>query len=190
MAFEALNHAGSLPRDLLVILNDSDAAFVRGDGALSAQFARAFSGTLYGQLRAGGKRILSQMPTMRELARRSEKHLKGMVLPGSLFEEMGFHYTGPCDGSDVIGLVRTLQNLQKQAGPQFLHVITPAARAPRRLPPQARQAAPAASGFARAFGDWACETAQREERLVCIGTDPAVAVGLGAFAQQFPGRYF
>jgi 1-deoxy-D-xylulose-5-phosphate synthase len=186
MAFEALNHAGSLPRDLLVILNDSDASFVRGAGALSAQFARAFSGTLYGQLRAGGKRILSQMPTMRELARRSEKHLKGMVLPGSLFEEMGFHYTGPFDGSDVIGLVRTLQNLQKQAGPQFLHVVTPAAKAPRRP----AQAALAASGFARTFGDWACETAQRDERLVCISTSPAAAVGLAAFAQQFPGRYF
>ena len=92
MAFEALNHAGSLPRDLLVILNDTDASFVRGAGALSAQFARAFSGNLYGQLRARGKRMLSQMPTMRELARRSEKHIKGMVLPGSLFEEMGFHY--------------------------------------------------------------------------------------------------
>jgi 1-deoxy-D-xylulose-5-phosphate synthase len=161
---------------------------VRGDGALSARFARAFSGTLYGQLRAGGKRILSQMPTMRELARRSEKHLKGMVLPGSLFEEMGFHYTGPCDGGDVIGLVRALQNLQKQAGPQFLHVVTPAARAPRR-PAQARHAA-APSGFARAFGDWACETAQCEQRLLCISTDPASTVGLERFAQQFPGRYF
>jgi 1-deoxy-D-xylulose-5-phosphate synthase len=189
MAFEALNHAGSLPRDLLVILNDTDASFVRGAGALSAQFARAFSGNLYGQLRARGKRMLSQMPTMRELARRSEKHIKGMVLPGSLFEEMGFHYTGPFDGSDVIGLVRTLQNLQKQAGPQFLHVVTPAAKSQRR-PLQVRHESPVARGFARSFGEWACETAGCEPRLVCISTDPAAAVGLESFAQRFPERYF
>jgi 1-deoxy-D-xylulose-5-phosphate synthase len=190
MAFEALNHAGSLPCDLLVILNDRSAAFVRGAGALSARFARAFSGALYGQLRESGKRILSQMPTMRDLARRSEKHLKGMVLPGSLFEEMGFHYSGPMDGNDVVSLVRTLQNLQKRAGPQLLHVVPGAARAPRR-PAQGRQArAGAPRDFAPVFGEWACEAAASDARLVCISADPPANVGLADFAARFPGQYF
>jgi 1-deoxy-D-xylulose-5-phosphate synthase len=194
MAFEALNHAGSLPCDLLVILNDSDASFVRGAGALSAQFARAFCGPLYGQLRARGKRILSQMPTMRELARRSEKHLKGMVLPGSLFEEMGFHYTGPFDGSDMTGLVRTLQHLQKQAGPQFLHVVNRGGKARHavRAPRAARLGAlsPAAGELAQTVGGWACEMATRDPRLVCISADAPASVGLEGFAARFPERFF
>ena len=115
MAFEALNHAGSLPADLLVILNDNDMSISENVGALSNHFARALSGRVYAHLREGGKKVLRQMPTVWELARRSEEHLKGMVLPGTLFEEMGFNYIGPMDGHDVKALVRTLRNLKQAA---------------------------------------------------------------------------
>src|ERR1700744_4696313 len=124
MAFEALNHAGSLPTDLLVILNDNDMSISENVGALSNQLARALSGRVYSHLREGGKKVLAQMPTVWELARRSEEHLKGMVLPGTLFEELGFNYIGPVDGHDVRALVTTLKNLRQLHGPQFLHVVT------------------------------------------------------------------
>src|SRR5579863_9455675 len=109
MAFEALNHAGTLPADLLVILNDNDMSISENVGALSNHFARALSGRVYAHLREGGKKVLRQMPTVWELARRSEEHLKGMVLPGTLFEELGFNYIGPVDGHDVRSLVTTLK---------------------------------------------------------------------------------
>src|SRR6202161_4109621 len=111
MAFEALNHAGSLPTDLLVVLNDNDMSISENVGALSNYLARALSGRMYSHLRESGKKVLRQMPTVWELARRSEEHLKGMVLPGTLFEEMGFNYIGPIDGHDVKALVNTLRNL-------------------------------------------------------------------------------
>ena len=115
MAFEALNHAGALTADLLVILDDNGMSIAEDLGALSNWLARALSGRLYAHLREGGKRMLQQMPTVRELARRSEEHLKGMVLPGTLFEEMGFNYIGPVDGHDLKALVKTLRNLQAAA---------------------------------------------------------------------------
>src|SRR6185312_9373773 len=124
MAFEALNHAGSLPIDLLVVLNDNDMSISENVGALSNYFARAISGRLYAQLRAGGKRALQPIPPLAALARRSEEHVKGMVLPGTLFEEMGFNYLGPIDGHDMKTLVATLRNVRDRKGPQFLHVIT------------------------------------------------------------------
>ncbi len=124
MAFEALNHAGSLPNDLLVILNDNDMSISENVGALSNYFARALSGRVYAHLREGGKKVLRAMPTVWELARRSEEHMKGMVLAGTLFEELGFNYIGPMDGHDVKALVSTLKNIRKLKGPQFLHVVT------------------------------------------------------------------
>src|SRR3984893_10110377 len=124
MAFEALNHAGSLPPALLVVLNDNNMSISENVGALSNRFAQAISGPLYAHLRERGKKILRQMPTVRELARRSERHLKGMMLPGTLFEELGFNYIGPVDGHDVNALVKTLQNVSKLHGPQLLHVVT------------------------------------------------------------------
>jgi 1-deoxy-D-xylulose-5-phosphate synthase len=192
MAFEALNHAGSQGADLLVILNDSGES--GATDALSEHFARAFSGALYGQLREGGKRMLRQLPTMRELARRSEKHLKGMVLPGTLFEEIGFIYTGPLDGHDVKTLVRALQGLQKLRGRQFLHVVTDVRG--RRATPLVRRAlrsrgpqeAGARGSPCDVFGRWACEAAERDPRIVCVNA--AEAAGMGEFAARFPGRYF
>ncbi len=206
MAFEALNHAGSLPTDLLVILNDNDMSISENVGALSNRFAQALSGRMYAHLREGGKKMLSQMPTVRELARRSEEHLKGMVLPGTLFEEMGFNYIGPVDGHDVTGLVRTLRNLRKLRGPQFLHVLTRKGKgyAPAEADPitwhgpgpfdpasgtifKEKSSGPT---FSQIFGQWLCDMAAADPKL--IGITPAMREGSGlvAFSKRFPERYF
>ena len=206
MAFEALNHAGSLPADLLVILNDNDMSISENVGALSNHFARVLSGRVYAHLREGGKKVLRQMPTVWELARRSEEHLKGMVLPGTLFEEMGFNYIGPMDGHDVKALVPTLRNIKKLRGPQFLHVVT---RKGKGYPPA--EADPIkwhgpgpfdpASGtifkekssgptYSQVFGQWLCDMAERDPRI--IGITPAMREGSGLveFSKRFPERYF
>jgi 1-deoxy-D-xylulose-5-phosphate synthase len=206
MAFEALNHAGSLPTDLLVVLNDNDMSISENVGALSNRFAQALSGRMYSHLREGGKKMLSQMPSVRELARRSEEHLKGMVLPGTLFEEMGFNYIGPVDGHDVTGLVGTLRNLRQLHGPQFLHVVTRKGKgyAPAEADPitwhgpgpfdpasgtifKEKSAGPT---FSQVFGQWLCDMAAADTRI--IGITPAMREGSGLvpFSKQFPDRYF
>src|SRR5579862_5679798 len=206
MAFEALNHAGALPADLLVILNDNDMSISENVGALSNHFARALSGRVYAHLREGGKKVLRQMPTVWELARRSEEHLKGMVLPGTLFEEMGFNYIGPIDGHDVKALVSTLRNLRNLSGPQFLHVVTRKGKgyAPAEADP-IKWHGPGpfdpASGtifkekaggptYSQIFGQWLCDMAERDARI--IGITPAMREGSGLveFSQRFPERYF
>ncbi|MDE2138647.1 MAG: 1-deoxy-D-xylulose-5-phosphate synthase, partial [Gammaproteobacteria bacterium] len=206
MAFEALNHAGSLPADLLVILNDNDMSISENVGALSNHFARALSGRVYAHLREGGKKVLRQMPTVWELARRSEEHLKGMVLPGTLFEEMGFNYIGPMDGHDVKALVSTLRNVRKLRGPQFLHVVTrkgkgyaPAEADPIKWhgpgpfdPASGTIFKEKASGpsYSQVFGQWLCDMAERDPRI--IGITPAMREGSGLveFSRRFPERYF
>jgi 1-deoxy-D-xylulose-5-phosphate synthase len=206
MAFEALNHAGSLPADLLVILNDNDMSISENVGALSNHFARALSGRVYAHLREGGKKVLRQMPTVWELARRSEEHLKGMVLPGTLFEEMGFNYIGPMDGHDVKALVSTLRNVRKLRGPQFLHVVTRKGKgyAPAEADPikwhgpgpfdpasgtifKEKAAGPS---YSQVFGQWLCDMAERDPRI--IGITPAMREGSGMveFSKRFPERYF
>jgi 1-deoxy-D-xylulose-5-phosphate synthase len=206
MAFEALNHAGSLPADLLVILNDNDMSISENVGALSNQFARALSGRVYAHLREGGKKVLRQMPTVWELARRSEEHLKGMVLPGTLFEELGFNYIGPIDGHDVKALVSTLRNIRKLRGPQLLHVVTRKGKgyAPAEADPikwhgpgpfdpasgtifKEKSSGPA---YSQIFGQWLCDMAERDPRI--IGITPAMREGSGLveFSKRFPERYF
>jgi 1-deoxy-D-xylulose-5-phosphate synthase len=206
MAFEALNHAGSLPANLLVILNDNDMSISENVGALSNYFARALSGRVYAHLREGGKKVLRQMPTVWELARRSEEHLKGMVLPGTLFEEMGFNYIGPMDGHDVRALVTTLRNLSKLNGPQFLHVVTRKGKgySPAEADPikwhgpgpfdpasgtiyKEKSTGPS---YSQIFGRWLCDMATRDSRI--IGITPAMREGSGLveFSKQFPERYF
>jgi 1-deoxy-D-xylulose-5-phosphate synthase len=206
MAFEALNHAGSLPADLLVILNDNDMSISENVGALSNHFARALSGRVYAHLREGGKKVLRPMPTVWELARRSEEHLKGMVLPGTLFEEMGFNYIGPLDGHDVKTLVRTLRNVRKLRGPQLLHVVTRKGKgyAPAEADPikwhgpgpfdpasgtiyKEKSAGPT---YSQVFGQWLCDMAERDPRI--IGITPAMREGSGLveFSRRFPERYF
>jgi 1-deoxy-D-xylulose-5-phosphate synthase len=206
MAFEALNHAGSLPTDLLIILNDNDMSISENVGALSNYLARALSGRMYSHLRESGKKVLRQMPTVWELARRSEEHLKGMVLPGTLFEEMGFNYIGPIDGHDVKALVTTLRNLQQLRGPQFLHVVTrkgkgyaPAEADPIKWhgpgpfdPASGMIFKEASTGptYSQIFGKWLCDMAERDPTIV--GVTPAMREGSGLveYSKRFPERYF
>jgi 1-deoxy-D-xylulose-5-phosphate synthase len=206
MAFEALNHAGSVPADLLIILNDNDMSISENVGALSNYLARALSGSMYAHLREGGKKVLRQMPTVWELARRSEEHLKGMVLPGTLFEEMGFNYIGPIDGHDIKALVTTLRNVKKLRGPQFLHVVTrkgkgyaPAEADPIKWhgpgpfdPASGKIYKEASSGptYSQIFGQWLCDMAERDPNI--IGITPAMREGSGLveYSKRFPDRYF
>ncbi|MCP5327840.1 MAG: 1-deoxy-D-xylulose-5-phosphate synthase [Steroidobacteraceae bacterium] len=206
MAFEALNNAGSLKADLLVVLNDNDMSISENVGAMSHYFARILSGRMYAALRERGKKVLRQMPTVWELARRSEEHVKGMVLPGTLFEELGFNYIGPIDGHDVDTLVATLRNQRKLRGPQFLHVVTrkgkgyaPAEADPIKWhgpgpfdPASGTIFKDKATGpsFTQVFGQWLCDMAEREPRL--IGITPAMREGSGLveFSKRFPKRYF
>jgi 1-deoxy-D-xylulose-5-phosphate synthase len=206
MAFEALNHAGSSPTDLLTVLNDNDMSISENVGALSNYLARALSGRMYSHLRESGKKVLRQMPTVWELARRSEEHLKGMVLPGTLFEEMGFNYIGPIDGHDVKALVSTLQNVKKLHGPQFLHVVTrkgkgyaPAEADPIKWhgpgpfdPASGMIFKEAATGpsYSQIFGKWACDMAERDPTFSVITPAMREGSGLVEYSKRFPKRYF
>ncbi len=206
LAFEALNHAGSLDVDLLVVLNDNDMSISENVGALSNYFARVLSGRLYAGLKEGGKRILRRMPAAWELARRSEEHMKGMVLPGTMFEEMGLNYIGPVDGHDVIGLVRMLRNIRHLRGPQFLHVVTKKGKgyAPAEADP-IKWHGPGpfdadkglifkdiASGlsYTQVFGQWLCDMAERDPRIVAITPAMREGSGMVEYSRRFPARYF
>jgi 1-deoxy-D-xylulose-5-phosphate synthase len=124
MAFEAMNHAGDIKPDMLVMLNDNEMSISENVGALNNHLAQLLSGKLYSTLREGGKKVFSGVPPIKELLKRTEEHIKGMVVPGTLFEELGFNYIGPVDGHDVLGLVTTLKNMRDLKGPQFLHIMT------------------------------------------------------------------
>ncbi len=206
MAFEALNHAGSLDVDLLVVLNDNDMSISNNVGAMSNYFARLLSGRIYATLREGGKKVLRQMPTVWELARRSEEHVKGMILPGTVFEELGLNYIGPIDGHDLTALLATLENMRDLKGPQLLHVVTrkgkgyaPAEADPIKWhgpgpfdPASATIFKDKASGptYSQIFGQWLCDAAARDPRIV--GVTPAMREGSGMveFEKRFPDRYF
>jgi len=205
MAFEALNNAGAMDVNLLVILNDNDMSISENVGALNNYLARLLSGRVYTAARKAGERVLRGLPPVLDFARRAEEHVKGMVTPGTLFEEFGFNYIGPIDGHDLDVLVSTLINLRHLEGPQFLHVVTrkgkgykPAEDDPilyhgvsRFDPQQGIQAKPASRpAYTQVFGDWLCDMAQRDGRL--IGITPAMREGSGLvrFSQQYPDRYF
>jgi 1-deoxy-D-xylulose-5-phosphate synthase len=206
MAFEALNHAGTSPADLLIILNDNDMSISENVGALSNYLARALSGRMYAHLREGGKKVLRQMPTVWELARRSEEHIKGMVLPGTLFEEMGFNYIGPVDGHDVKALVATLSNVKKLRGPQFLHVVTrkgkgyaPAEEDPIKWhgpgpfdPASGKIFKEVSSGptYSQIFGQWLCDAAAADPKIMAITPAMREGSGLVEYSKRFPDRYF
>ncbi len=203
MAFEALNNAqGS---DILVILNDNEMSISEPVGALNGYLAKILSSRMYNTVRRGGKEVLSRLPPVHDLARRVEEHMKGMVLPGTLFEEFGFNYIGPIDGHDVDSLVRTLANVKSLSGPQFLHVLTkkgygyPRAEEDPILyhgvgkfdPAVGIVSKPAARPtYAQVFGDWLCDMAARDPRVV--GITPAMREGSGLvrFSQEHPTRYF
>jgi 1-deoxy-D-xylulose-5-phosphate synthase len=206
LAFEALNHAGSLDVDLLVVLNDNDMSISENVGALSNYFARVLSGRLYSGLKEGSKKVLRRIPAAWELARRSEEHVKGMILPGTMFEEMGFNYIGPIDGHDVLGLVRSLRNLRGFHGPQFLHIVTrkgkgyaPAEADPIKWhgpgpfdPAKGEIFKEKSSGpsYSQIFGSWLCDMAERDPRIVAITPAMREGSGLVEFSKRFPDRYF
>jgi 1-deoxy-D-xylulose-5-phosphate synthase len=207
MAFEGLNHAGDVGADLLVVLNDNDMSISPNVGALSNYFAKVLSGKLYTTVRRGSKKVLSHMPPMWELARRAETHFKGLVVPGTIFEELGFNYIGPIDGHDLPTLVTTLRNLRDLEGPRLLHVVTRKGKgyAPAEADPVkyhgvsspfdptvgiVASSGPSSPTYSQVFGDWLCDMAKRDQRLV--GITPAMREGSGLvrFAKEFPERYF
>ncbi|RYF18725.1 MAG: 1-deoxy-D-xylulose-5-phosphate synthase [Comamonadaceae bacterium] len=205
MAFEALNNAGVLETDLLVILNDNDMSISPPVGALNRYLAQLMSGRFYAAAKDIGKKVLHVAPPLFELAKRFEEHAKGMVVPATLFEKFGFNYVGPIDGHDLESLVPTLQNIRQLKGPQFLHVVTKkgqgyklaeadpvAYHGPGKFDPAVGLVKPATAAkptFTQVFGQWLCDMAAHDHRLV--GITPAMREGSGMveFHRQFPDRY-
>ncbi len=205
MAFEALNNAGAMDANLLVILNDNDMSISNNVGALNAYLTRLMSGRLYNNLRSKGERLLSTLPPIHELARRAEEHIKGMVTPSTLFEEFGFNYLGPIDGHDLDALIPTLANIRQLRGPQFLHVITQKGRGynPAEANPclyhgvgkfKIEVGVEAKTGnkptYTEVFSQWLADMGEADERLVGITPAMCEGSGLNAFAERFPRRYF
>lgn len=221
MAFEALAHAGHVDANLLVVLNDNEMSISENVGGIASYLARILTSKPYTTMREGGKKVLSHLPGALELARRTEEHMKGMVSPATLFEEMGFNYIGPIDGHDLPLLLQTLRNMRDLEGPQFLHVKTckgkgflPAEADPigyhaitkleknepekrgetppplRPTPPPQKPPAAPKKKYCNVFGDWLCDMAAADARLV--GITPAMREGsdLVRFSQQYPERYF
>ena len=206
LAFEALNHAGDIGADLLVILNDNNMSISPNVGALANRFAQLISGKLYTTVRESSKKVLSQLPSVWELARRAEEHVKGLVVPGTLFEEFGFNYIGPIDGHNLPTLLATLRNIRELSGPQFLHIITkkgkgygPAEADPVKyhgvspfdptlgIVPSAKVAKPT---YSDVFGEWICDMAAHDPRLVAITPAMREGSGLVRFEREYPTRYF
>ncbi|HQV87735.1 MAG TPA: 1-deoxy-D-xylulose-5-phosphate synthase [Nitrosomonas sp.] len=205
MAFEALNNAGVMDANLLVILNDNDMSISRPVGALNNYLAKLMSGRFYATARRAGEKVLGVVPPMLELAKRAEEHVKGMVTPGTLFEEFGFNYIGPIDGHDLDVLVTTLNNIKLLDGPQFLHVVTRKGAGYKvaeedpilyhgvgRFDPEEGIVTKATGkpSYTQIFGDWLCDMAAQDPRL--IGITPAMREGSGLvrFSQEYPNRYF
>ncbi|OIR11346.1 1-deoxy-D-xylulose-5-phosphate synthase [mine drainage metagenome] len=205
MAFEALNNAGAMDANLLVILNDNDMSISRPVGALNNYLAKLMSGRFYAAMRRGSEKILKGMPPVLEFAKRAEEHVKGMVTPGTLFEEFGFNYIGPIDGHDLDVLVETLGNIRKLEGPQFLHIVTQKGKGYPQAeddcvlyhgvgkfdPNQGITPKPSSKlTYTQVFGEWLCDMATQDARLV--GVTPAMCEGSGMveFAAKFPQRYF
>ncbi|MCX7898004.1 MAG: 1-deoxy-D-xylulose-5-phosphate synthase [Rhodocyclaceae bacterium] len=204
-AFEALNNAGVIDANLLVILNDNKMSISPPVGALNKYLARLLSGRTFNAARRAGEKVLSLSPTLLEFAKRAEEHVKGMFVPGTLFEEFGFNYIGPIDGHDLDSLIPTLANLRALSGPRFLHVVTKKGQgyklaeadpvryhgvtefdASRGLPdnPAARKS------FTQAFGDWLCDMAELDPQLIAITPAMCEGSGMTRFAQRFPDRFY
>lgn len=198
-AFEALNHAGHTDTDMLVILNDNDMSISENVGGLNKYLAKLLSSKTYNSMREGSRKVLSTIPHVWELASKTEEHVKGFFTPGIFFEELGFNYIGPVDGHDLEALVRTLRNMRDLKGPQFLHIVTkkgkdfePAEADPIKyhaLSPVGAKSK-SAKTFSNIFGQWVCDTAHLDPRLMAI--TPAMREGsdLVQFSETFPDRYF
>lgn len=205
MAFEALNHAGALDLDLLVVLNDNDMSISRPVGAISNYLARILSSRFYNKVRDGGKHVLGSVPGVKDLFLRWEEHMKGMVMPGTLFEELGFTYIGPIDGHDLPLLESTLRNMKQMTGPRFLHVVTQKGRgyAPAEGDPCVYHGVTpfdpntgqmnkkgGSKSFTSVFSDWLCDEAKQDDNLVSITPAMCEGSGLIEFAKRYPSRYF
>jgi len=206
MVFEALNHAGDIKSDMLVILNDNEMSISENVGALNNHFAKMLSGSFYTGIREGSKRILKNIPPIKELASRAEEHLKGMVVPSTFFEELGFNYIGPIDGHDVNGLVDTITNMRNLKGPQILHIATKKGKGyhaaeqdpikyhavPIFDPAQTSlpKSKPSLPTYSKIFGDWLCKTAEKNNALVAITPAMGEGSGMVEFSQRFPEQYY
>ena len=207
MAFEALNHAGSIHTDMLVILNDNEMSISENVGALNNHLARIFSGSIYSTLRDGSKKILDKVPPVKNFMKKTEEHMKGVMFSpeSTLFEELGFNYIGPVDGHNIDELVATLTNMRNLKGPQFLHIKTKKGKGyePAEKDPIGFHGVPKfdpISGelpkhntkptYSKIFGDWLCEMAEKDSKI--IGITPAMREGSGMveFSQRFPEQYF
>ncbi len=205
MAFEALNNAGAMDANLLVVLNDNEMSISKNVGALDNYLARILSGSFYSAARRAGEKVLRVVPPMLELAKRAEEHVKGMVTPGTLFEEFGFNYIGPIDGHDIEALVSTLSNVRKLDGPQFLHVVTRKGKGYSHAEEDPilyhgvgkfdsrdgiASKASKQPTYTEIFGQWLCDMAEQDEKLV--GITPAMREGSGMveFSERFAERYF
>ena len=205
MAFEALNNAGVADCDLLVILNDNDMSISPPVGALNRYLAQLMSGRFYAKARDVGRNVLRNVPPLLELAKRIEQQAKGMVVPATLFENFGFNYIGPIDGHDLDSLIPTLENIRQLKGPQFLHVVTKkgqgyklaeadpvAYHGPGKFDPRiglVKPATPPRQTFTQVFGQWLCDMAEKDERLVAITPAMREGSGMVEFQRRFPGRY-
>ncbi|MDM7859781.1 1-deoxy-D-xylulose-5-phosphate synthase [Alteromonas sp. ASW11-36] len=206
MAFEALNHGGDIDKDLVVVLNDNEMSISENVGALNSHLARLLTGNLFNSIRDGGKKLLSNVPPIKEFASRAEEHIKGMVVPGTIFEELGFKYIGPIDGHDVNGMVDTMRNMRNMKGPQILHVVTRKGKGydvaeqdpikyhavPKFNPADNELPASKPSGptFSKVFGDWLCDMAAADPKLVAVTPAMREGSGMVKFSQQFPEQYF
>ncbi len=216
MAFEALAHAGHERPNMLVILNDNQMSIGHNRGGLATYFAKIWASKTYIAMREGSKKVLEKIRPAWELAKRTEEHMKGMVAPGTMFEELGFHYIGPLDGHDLPGLIQTLENMKELEGPQFLHIrtmkgkgfapaeadpvgyhavnkIEPTPKGPLLAAPQPAKPQPATPKLPKyqdVFGRWLCDMAEQDKRL--IGITPAMCEGSGMveFAKRFKDRYY
>jgi 1-deoxy-D-xylulose-5-phosphate synthase len=206
MAFEAMNHAGDINKDMVVVLNDNEMSISENVGALNSHLARLLTGNVFNSIRDGSKKLLSNVPPIKEFASRAEEHLKGMVVPGTIYEELGFNYIGPIDGHDVDAVVDTLRNMRKFKGPQLLHVVTKKGKgyalaekdpikfhavpkfnpADNALP----KAKPSAPTFSAIFGDWLCDMAAQDPKLMAVTPAMREGSGMVAFSQQYPDQYF
>jgi 1-deoxy-D-xylulose-5-phosphate synthase len=204
MAFEALNHGGALDADLLVILNDNDMSISNPVGAISNYLARVLSSRFYNSMREGSKQVLSKLPSMKDLALRWEEHMKGMVMPGTLFEELGFTYIGPIDGHNLPLLLSTLENMKRMKGPRFLHVVTQKGRgyAPAEGDPCVyhgvtpfdadtgkMEKKAAGLSYTKVFSDWICDLAEQDPRVFAVTPAMCEGSGLVEFSRRFADRY-
>ncbi|MFC3094775.1 1-deoxy-D-xylulose-5-phosphate synthase [Alteromonas sediminis] len=206
MAFEAMNHAGDIGKDMVVVLNDNEMSISENVGALNSHLARLLTGNFFNSIRDGSKKLLSNVPPIKEFASRAEEHIKGMVVPGTIFEELGFNYIGPIDGHDVNAVVDTLRNMRNFSGPHILHVVTKKGKGyevaekdpikfhavPKFNPAEEAlpKSAPGKPTFSKIFGDWLCDMASIDSKLMAITPAMREGSGMVEFSQRFPEQYF